>query len=405
MREHLRPQYAKEFRCIGGACEDLCCRGWDVFIDKATYQKYQSVADLQPVPGQHFTVLSNSSDNLKYAKINFAPNCPFLSSDFWCTIHSRHGEDYLPPTCRNYPRNPQRIDGLMEQPLCLSCPEAARLVLLTPDLLKSNDGSPAGSRYQQFQRATTVNVGKNGEPEKFIWDLRGFTLLLMQDRSYPFWQRMFIFGMFCKRLGEMLAASQSALIPNLLKDYSGIIEQGRLRSAMEGIPVRLGPQLVAVLEVVHRHLELTDPNYRIHECLPDFMQGIHYKVGRPVGDSVPHYQDAYTRYYAPFMEKHPYILENYFVNHIFRTRFPFALNSGGEALDAKTQHLLMCLQYCIIKGLLIGMAGHYRESFGTEHIVKLIQSVAKVVEHSARFPEHVNRELATADGMALLLKN
>ncbi len=31
------PIYLKEFKCIGGECEDSCCIGWDVDIDKFTF--------------------------------------------------------------------------------------------------------------------------------------------------------------------------------------------------------------------------------------------------------------------------------------------------------------------------------------------------------------------------------
>ena len=36
----LVPQYVRKFACIGGACEDTCCQGWRVPIDKETYKKY-----------------------------------------------------------------------------------------------------------------------------------------------------------------------------------------------------------------------------------------------------------------------------------------------------------------------------------------------------------------------------
>ena len=34
----IRPFYAENFHCIGSACEDTCCRGWSVPIEKATYE-------------------------------------------------------------------------------------------------------------------------------------------------------------------------------------------------------------------------------------------------------------------------------------------------------------------------------------------------------------------------------
>ena len=30
------PHYFKEFKCIGGKCEDSCCIGWDIDIDERT---------------------------------------------------------------------------------------------------------------------------------------------------------------------------------------------------------------------------------------------------------------------------------------------------------------------------------------------------------------------------------
>ena len=47
--DHLRPHYAKNFHCIGTRCQDNCCRGWNVFIDKSTYQRYQSLPALRPI--------------------------------------------------------------------------------------------------------------------------------------------------------------------------------------------------------------------------------------------------------------------------------------------------------------------------------------------------------------------
>ena len=34
------PDYYKDFKCIAGACEDTCCAGWQIVIDKKTLKKY-----------------------------------------------------------------------------------------------------------------------------------------------------------------------------------------------------------------------------------------------------------------------------------------------------------------------------------------------------------------------------
>ncbi len=59
--------------------------------------------------------------------------------------------------------------------------------------------------------------------------------------------------------------------------------------------------------------------------------------------------------------------------------------------------------------LLIGMAGRYRDGFSTTHIVKLVQSLAKTLEHSYRSIEQIV-EFVKTQGMnnprriALLLR-
>ena len=37
--------YLDEFKCIGGKCEDTCCKEWSVYVDKDTYEKYDSIKD------------------------------------------------------------------------------------------------------------------------------------------------------------------------------------------------------------------------------------------------------------------------------------------------------------------------------------------------------------------------
>ena len=43
MRKILVPDYISSFACIGSECEDTCCAGWQVPVDKVTYQKYRKV--------------------------------------------------------------------------------------------------------------------------------------------------------------------------------------------------------------------------------------------------------------------------------------------------------------------------------------------------------------------------
>lgn len=36
------PDYYGEFECIAGECEDTCCAGWQIVIDKDSLKRYIS---------------------------------------------------------------------------------------------------------------------------------------------------------------------------------------------------------------------------------------------------------------------------------------------------------------------------------------------------------------------------
>jgi len=130
MLEHLRPQYAKSFHCLGTSCVDDCCHAWEVVVDKSSYQRYERNPALQPRMKEYFSLITEGATERRHAVIQFTPSskCPFLSTERLCILQKQYGADYPPEGCVQYPRNPYRVDGLLEQPLSLSCIEAARLV-------------------------------------------------------------------------------------------------------------------------------------------------------------------------------------------------------------------------------------------------------------------------------------
>jgi len=69
-------------------------------------------------------------------------------------------------------------------------------------------------------------------------------------------------------------------------------------------------------------------------------------------------------------------------------------------------YLMRCLEFAVAKGLLMGMAGHYRQAFGNEHVVKLAQCLAKPMEHDSTPGGTLNfKGLAETECVAALLKN
>ena len=102
-RQLLQPQYVSQFHCIGPACEDSCCIGWRVQIDKATYQRYRECPDkdLRMQMDEKVKRHRTNPTDANYAKIKLNPdgNCPFIDENQLCAIQRKLGEEYLSITC------------------------------------------------------------------------------------------------------------------------------------------------------------------------------------------------------------------------------------------------------------------------------------------------------------------
>ncbi|MGA3040937.1 MAG: hypothetical protein ABSF54_09150 [Bryobacteraceae bacterium] len=55
----LQLRHFDAFHCIGADCEDTCCVGWFVHVDKPTYEKYQNYTDPDFGPPLHTLVTIN----------------------------------------------------------------------------------------------------------------------------------------------------------------------------------------------------------------------------------------------------------------------------------------------------------------------------------------------------------
>ena len=116
--------------------------------------------------------------------------------------------------------------------------------------------------------------------------------------------------------------------------------------------------------------------------------------------------------FLPFILKHPHVLENYLVNNLFRGLFPFGdrLRDPTAPLQMTREFSALAIQFSLIKGLLIGVAGYYKRAFSVEHVVQTIQTATKHFEHFPEFLLQARQLLAMknldhAPGLTMLLRN
>ncbi|MDR3774721.1 MAG: flagellin lysine-N-methylase [Terracidiphilus sp.] len=408
----IRPDYSTAFRCIGPACEDTCCAGWRVDLDRASFERLHTIPEGPLKTLVEASVVRGSTPNAPLSPSAFAQirmtasgRCPIQSEDGLCRIHAEHGAGYLPELCATYPRIPHSVEHRIERALSLACPEAARLVLLNPDLMAEPiRGAQVHSWDEKAPCTTPVRT--------WFWPVREFAIDLIRNRAYPLWQRMFLLGTFSRRMDAIIQGTLDRSMAALLADFSAAVGKGSLRAQMETIPSDLALQLEMVMELVRLRVDAVKVPPRLRASLQAFIQGIGAKTEPGIAAQSAHYAAAHDRYYAPFFLRRPHILENYLVNAILSGLYPFGLKlyEPDGKQEPGREFAMLAAQFALIKGLLIGVAGCHREAFSSEHVVETIQVVCKYFEHDPQQLDEIeqllrSRDLDNARGIAMLLRN
>lgn len=417
--KRLQPRSYSAFRCIGADCEDTCCAGWIVSVDQQTYEAYQRVEDSELGPPLRSLVTINtesaSSDN--YARIVLSgPECPFLAEGL-CSIQKKLGEKYLPVMCATYPRVLNMVDDVLELSLDLSCPEAARLVLLDPRRIEFEEDHEERQPSRMANISALDSVAGAEKPFEHFHRIRSWIVELLSDRRYTLWKRLTILGSFCDQLHESAAAGRVSETAEVLEGYRDAVERGLFDQALGSHRAEAARQLEVVMELIIARIgaEFTPP--RFLACYREFIAGVAWTADTSMDDLARRYSARYADSYTAFLSGHEYILENYLINYVHRALFPLGPQESRRTLSAsrirlsiREQGLLLLAHFAIVQTVMIGVAGLYGEKFHEDHAVKVIQSATRTFEHSLAFPPRALEILAghglkSCASFAILLLN
>ena len=389
----LQPRSYHAFRCIGAQCEDTCCVGWIVNVDKDTYQRYQSCAhpELGPRLRELVTIHADPASGDNYARINLSgPGCPFLSEGL-CSIQNTLGEEQLPIMCSVYPRVMNLVDDVLQRSLDLSCPEAARIVLLDPKPMEfdEEEGEPRDPRLANLSVLRTSDE-QSGKPYRYFHEMRALVIWLLQYRADPLWKRLVIVASLCDQLFQ----TAPPRVPGVLRAYRNGVAQGLFQQATASLHGQPARPLELILELFLARISSDFTAPPLLECYRKFMHCLNWTPELSMQELGTRYSAAQAQYLAPFLAGHPHILEHYLVNYVHRTLFPLGPQETTRgpsqhyvAQTIRDQCLVMLVHYGIVQLLLTGVAAHDKEQFAAGGAVRVIQSFSKAFEHSPSFPE------------------
>jgi lysine-N-methylase len=406
------PTYAAAFQCIGASCEDNCCSdNWEIPVDRSTYEKYQQLPfeKLGSVVSQFVVLNPPGQPDSMYAHIHPAPSgtCPFFAPDHLCRIQKEYDPSLLSATCSMYPRSLSRVAGAIEGSLSLSCPEAARNVLLDPEFMQiqANLFSGAFRTDNIFDLASDRN-GSVHKPDACYLAIRTLLIGMVRERSHPMGHRLLLIGSLCKRMDEIATTGDAPALAEFLKDPHPFLQNEALRLDQEHMPAQPGLRFEVIFALSDARLR-AGAGSRFQDTFWAFVECV--DASNP-GDDIKRFLHAEQQYHRPFFEKFPFVLENHLTNYMFQNLFPYG-RAGSASFTSQNmfeEFLQMAIQFAWVNALLVGVAGRNKNAFADEHVVQTIQSFARAVEHYPNVIKSINqyvksRGLDTLQGMAIML--
>lgn len=366
----------KGFKCIGGVCEDSCCTGWTVDVDEATYHYLMSITNHKLTKRIQNNLIINEA--LFAKEVDFAnviltadKKCAYLNEKGLCDLQLSFGETGISNVCNLYPRILNKVGGHIERSLSVSCPEAARRILLQsswPEVEVVNELLP----HKFFTYNEDKNIESPNQMFKYLVDIREFAMWLIKQPG-TLARRFLVLGQFVDELTALGHNGDYEKILPLVDHYKISYEQKIVSETIEETDIYEYPfTLLGYLDVEN---EVDNPRFKVFYN--------RYKDGFGNKKKKQKYKKILETTLSSQMKKHHFIIENYILNDMYRNVFPF---SQPESMDMSYKMLVN--KVVLIQLMLAGVLKKEAD-LDENTIVDLIQAFAKTIEHHHTFLDRV----------------
>ncbi|UYX52213.1 flagellin lysine-N-methylase [Bacillus thuringiensis] len=361
--------YIKKFHCIGSQCEDTCCKGWVISVDKNCYDFYKNEKDtaLSPYFQECISTTPDSNTDDSYGAIELTSQgtCPFLTEDNLCKIYLEYGSKGMCKVCTFYPRITKKVNKEYYQTGDLSCPEMARLILLSPKLSKwivSNNSDDI-----DFLISNQLNSNYNQ-----IKSIQQILINIINMKEYSLSKRLWLISAFIEQLHVLVQKGNHKAI-KIAKNKVEDIKNGKIKNYLE-------QRLILLIEGILNMINVPSIEPRFKECLNLFQEGLCIQPGKEykINEILTHYHFIYKKYYQPFTVANGYILENYCMHDFMNNLFPYTIQSLGMQYEK----FILC--YSILQFMLIGISASSK-GINKEIVIQLFQTFSRTFEHSETF--------------------
>jgi lysine-N-methylase len=363
--KRLIPTYFNDFQCIGGECEDTCCAGWNITIDKKTYKRYENEKNITLQSNLKKSIMpykTNTDHSYGKFKLNETNHCSLLSEDGLCTIHALLGADALSHTCAIYPRNVTLVNELLEKSLMPSCPEATRLMIMQPD------GISFIEEEGEETLAPSNTIKLSDTHYDLLWAIRIFMINTLQDRRHSIEIRLMICAMFIQKYKE-LATPNLPEVQNLCTHYKALLNNQTLAQSFS----KIQPTYELQLSLAYSLSQYTKSE-KFSQVANRFIHAFDLKEAAIPQSSTLYTQSLRTTY-PMFTDAFGYTLENYLVNQVYSL-----IKEAAPSTVAK-RFTEICVDFSMIRAFMLGF-------FEAEQIISLEAVVTTIQQFSRNFAQN-----------------
>jgi lysine-N-methylase len=385
----LTPSYVTRFQCLGAECPDTCCSGWNVALDSATHDAYM-----------HFEAPEWKSKFKKYIKVHDVPteqsastilreadtgNCHFLS-DGWCSVQSALGEDLISNTCSSYPRLSVKLGDTLFQSMSLSCPEAARLALTSPDAFDFQ--APVLQIRQHELRNITSPWALSLQQMQSI---HTFALQVAKTSGLSLVERLVCLGLLCENLSGYFKANNFEGIDSVLAGIEELILSGQVAQLVESLEGAHSTQATFFrsLWLLGRNSQANAYQLTIQNMVDRAAQCEEGVSAFDLELCTGRYTQGLSTLHAVLQSK-PTLLENAVLNDMLQDLFPF---SGAEPMH---NFLKLVTRFGFLRWLLANVCFELGEKVTVDDLVQAAQQFYRKFRHNAAFANALHETLIKA---------
>lgn len=379
-KTELKPSYYDQFKCIGGACEDTCCAGWRIDIDKKSYQKYKNeknptIKDLLKTNIQR-NRKSQSDFDYAYFKLNEDNKCSMLDEDHLCTIQKTLGEKALCHTCTVYPRQNIQINQTIENSLSPSCPEAARLILLNKNGIDFIEEEAVQTNY------SIEYMEKKDEANAYFWSNRIFFISVLQHRKHSIEMRLFLIGLYIKKMENLSLKERMQQAEKLSAYYVSLLDT----LETDELLTSLDTNYLLQKKLAHSFLkEFQTKSVRFKEVASSAFKDVDFlSEDTSFSEFMRKYSEKYKK-----QDNIQIILENYLVNLVFLKYF-----ETNEQTNIQFFSYLM-IHFVLLRLLIVGNINALE--LNDDHLVRIIQAFSKACTHNSVYLVEGTRIISSSE--------